>query len=99
MDIVTWNTWKPTNFGVDEQRDPKVHLTLCVVCDQTGPAKCLRGPLTASALDVATVPAPPHTRRRPQHSLGRVRLGVDEQRGPKVHRPLCVLREQMGAAK
>jgi hypothetical protein len=86
-------------LGMDEQRDPKVHRPLCVLCDQTGASKCLRGPLAASALDVATVPAPPHTRRRPQHSLGRVWLGVDEQRGPKVHRPLCVLREQTGAAK
>jgi hypothetical protein len=99
MDIDSWTTWKPTNFGVDEQRGPKVHRTLCVLCEQTGAAKCLRVPLAASALDVATVPAPPHTRRRPQHSLGRVRLGVDEQRGPKVHRTLCVLREQTGAAK
>jgi hypothetical protein len=49
-----------------------------VLREQTGAAKCLRDPLAASALDVATVPAPPHTWRRPQHSLGRVRLGVDE---------------------
>jgi hypothetical protein len=86
-------------LGVDEPRDPKVHRPLCVLREQTGTAKCLRRPLSASALDVATVPAPPHTRRRPEHSLSRVRLGVDEPRGQKVHRPLCVLREQTGAAK
>jgi hypothetical protein len=39
-----------------------------------------------------TVPASQHTRRNPEHSLGRVRLGMEEERYPKTHRSLCVFR-------
>ncbi len=69
--------------GVEEGRDTKVHRPLCVVREQTGAAKWLRGPLSASVMDVATVPAPPHTRRGPEHALGRVRLRGGGGEGPK----------------
>jgi hypothetical protein len=78
---------------------PKRYRPLCVLREQTGAAKCLRVPLAASPLDVATVPAPPHTGRGPEHALGRVRLGGGRGAGPKRYRPLCVLLEQTGAAK
>jgi hypothetical protein len=66
---------------------------------QTGAAKFLRAPLPASALDLVTVPASPHTQRDPEHSLGRVRLSMEEEWSPKTHRTLCVLRVETGAAK
>jgi hypothetical protein len=60
---------------------------------QTGAAKCLRGPLAASALDLATVPASPHTQRGPEHSLGRNRLGLERASGfqKTTNRYVCSL--------
>jgi hypothetical protein len=76
---------------MEEERDPETHRSLCVLRVQTGAAKYLRDPLAASALDVVTVPSSPHTRKSPEHSLGYVRVGLEEERGPETHRPLHVL--------